>query len=258
MLLRSVLFVSVLLVPADPAMAMKPIASSEAVAIDSVRASAGEAASPEKLSSQSEAKTPTQKLIAQISARYPGARVELTSPMRIARGSVSDAISDVAYVADDGNGQVRFNATDSSGDVYEGTVRFSAWIPAWVLKKRILPGERLSSQDVVKQEVNAAFGMAHELRGLILPTGDSIESIEARQTLIEGQFITTSAIQKVPDLKRGDSVRIRLLSGGITLTTQGSATEPGFIDQPVRVMTLKGKRDLVGKLGRDGTVEVSL
>ncbi len=249
MLLRSVLLAAVLLVPADPAMAMKPIASSEAIAIDSVRASAGEAAP---------AKTPTQKLISQISARYPGARIELTSPMRVARGSVTDSVSDVAYVGDDGNGSARFNATDASGETYEGTVRFAAWVQAWVPNKRVHPGERLAAQDVVKQEVNAAIGMAHELRGLILSGNETMESVEARQTLVEGQFITTSAVQKVPDLKRGDSVQIRLLSGGVTLTTQGSATEPGYVDHPVRVMTLKGKRDLVGKLGRDGTVEVSL
>jgi flagella basal body P-ring formation protein FlgA len=133
---------------------------------------------------------------------------------------------------------------------------FSALFPAWIAKRRILPGERVSEADLTRSEIDLARGLARESRGLILDADAELGPLEARQTVLAGQWVTTSAVQRVPDLRRGELVRVRLISGGITLMTQASAVEAGYVGSSLRVLTQKTKRDLVGKLGGDGVVEV--
>jgi flagella basal body P-ring formation protein FlgA len=82
--------------------------------------------------------------------------------------------------------------------------------------------------------------------------------LESRQTILQGQFITSSAVQRIPDIRRGDSVRIRMISGGLAVSTQGTAEEPGYINGKMRVMANKSKREFVGELSADGVVEVKL
>lgn len=234
--LRFLAALMILLIPANSSYAMKS-------AIDTTM--------------QEEPKTPKQSLILQLSQKIPGARIEITGPLRLNNRQSAENITSLVLMSEDA-GQARFRANDAEGYQVEGIAPFSAWMPALVVKKRVLPGARIGAQGIVKQDVNAAVGLAREMRGLIVSPETNTDSLEARQTLLEGQFLTTSAVQTVPDVKRGDAVRIRMVSGNIVLMTNGTANEAAYIEQPVRVMTQKGKRDLVGKLSRDGTVEVKL
>jgi flagella basal body P-ring formation protein FlgA len=68
----------------------------------------------------------------------------------------------------------------------------------------------------------------------------------------------SSAVERVPDVRRGDSVRVRIISNGLTLTAQAMASEPGYLNGPVRVLTAQTKRELSGKLVSTGVVEVKL
>ena len=82
--------------------------------------------------------------------------------------------------------------------------------------------------------------------------------LESRQTILEGYFLTTNAVQRLPDVRRGDPVTLKLISGELQLTTQGIAQEPASIRSNVRVMVLKTKKEMVGKLQDSNTVEVKL
>jgi flagella basal body P-ring formation protein FlgA len=103
-----------------------------------------------------------------------------------------------------------------------------------------------------------AAGQPFEYRGVILNKDVDVRGLESRQTILEGQFVTSTAVQRVPDVRRGDAVRIHLVSEGLSLVTTGAADEPGFLDGQVRVITSKSKRQLVGRLQRDSVVEVRL
>jgi flagella basal body P-ring formation protein FlgA len=108
------------------------------------------------------------------------------------------------------------------------------------------------------QEVNVASGLAHEYRGILLSSAEDLSRLEARQTLLEGGVVTATAVRRIPDLRRGDAVRIEVISGDVHLSAPALALEPGVINQKIKVQTLKTKRELVGLLRSGGTVEVRL
>lgn len=192
-----------------------------------------------------------------IAVIYPGARIELLSPPSIEGGAAAGAPS-VSYVSESAPGTIRFTVSYDSGESRQGSVAFAAFMPARVAVRRVFPGERLTAEAFRVQDVNVSTGLAREYRGILLPVATDVATLEARQSVIEGQPLTLSAVQRVPDIRRGDAVRIRLVSGDVTLMTSGTASEPAYLEQSIRVTTLKTKKDLVGRLRSDKTVEVSL
>ena len=193
----------------------------------------------------------------ELGERYPGARIEMTGTIRWNRapqGQAEDIDAMRVHVlatTPQGYAQVAFNGG-------EGWVSYRAMMPAYVAVRRVLPNEKLSSEMFALQDINVATGQAYDYRGVILPRTQLIDGLEARQTVLEGQFLTSSAVQKVPDIRRGDAVRILVTSGDLTVTTQGIASEPAFVNGRVRVMANKTKREFTGELKDSGTVEVRL
>lgn len=201
-----------------------------------------------------ESKNIQDHLRAELSKQYPGARIELDEKIEWEQEISVEQISKVQILNENARGEIRFSVNQE----VEGTVSFSAWVPAWVAQKRIFPGERLSQDVFVLREVNVSTGLAREYRGVLLPKTANLSQLEARQSILEGQFALSSGVQKIPDVRKGEPVQIKLTAGGIILTTSGIAEEPSYIHQPVRVLTSKSKRSLTGKLMSDGTVEVKL
>lgn len=135
---------------------------------------------------------------------------------------------------------------------------FEAWVKTLISKNRIQPNQKLKRSDFKLGTVNVAQGLPREYRGIIAREDASVENSESKQTIFEGQFLTVSAIRKQPDIRRGDSVKINLISGELVLSTQGVAQEPASIGDRVRVITGKTKREVVGKLAGDQSVEVRI
>jgi flagella basal body P-ring formation protein FlgA len=198
-----------------------------------------------------------EKIKQEISKQYPGSRIELTSEFHWIRGGLSSQITKVEIVAENKRGEVQFIARDGQ-NVSEAWISFAAWAPTWIAKRRIMPGERLHSEMFIVQDVNVAVGMAREYRGIILSHDTDVSGYEASQTILEGQFPMTSGVRRVPDLRRGEAIQIRMVSGGVTLSTSGVAEEPSYVNQSVRVMASKTKRSMTGRLLPEGVVEVRL
>jgi len=197
------------------------------------------------------------RIAEKVSTLYPGARIELASAPVI-EGDAPSGEAAVSSVNESAPGMIRFDLRYASGETRQGNVPFAAYMPAQIALRRVFPGERLSSDTFRTQDVNVTTGLAREYRGLILSPTTDVNTLESRQSVIEGQFLISSAVQRVPDVRRGDAVRIRLVAGDVTLMTSGTVSEPAYVNQVVRVMTLKTKKDLVGKLRSDKSVEVTL
>jgi flagella basal body P-ring formation protein FlgA len=194
-----------------------------------------------------------------ISKQYPGAKITLNSQVHWTRGTLPEEIQNVSLLGETSRGEMMFSVTSASGDQdSQGWVSFGAWMPARVASKRVHPGEHLSADMFTIQNVNVAVGQAHDLRGVILEPETPVANLEARQSVLEGQILLSSAVQHVPDVRRGDSVRVQLLSNGLSLSTVGVAEEPAYVDGQVHVTASKTKRQLVGKLLSNGVVEVKL
>ena len=131
-------------------------------------------------------------------------------------------------------------------------------VPVWIALKRVYPNEKLNKKDFRLQEINVSSGLAHEYRGNFLSKDADLNQLEARQSILEGGFVLSSGVQKTPDIRRGEAVQIRMISGGVVISLSGTAEEPAYLDQPVRVMTQQTKKSLLGKLGENHRVEVQL
>jgi flagella basal body P-ring formation protein FlgA len=133
-----------------------------------------------------------------------------------------------------------------------------AWKRVPIATHRIFPNTRIKDEDFKISEVNVATGVAREYRGVMLPADTVFTKLQTKQTILEGQYVVTSAIQQTPDLRKGDTVKLELISGDLTLTTQAVTEEPGQVGSQVRVMTTKTKRELMGLVKADHSVEVNL
>ena len=195
----------------------------------------------------------------ELSKVYGGARITLSDQIRWVKGGVPRQVRGVMLYGDDGRGNSHFSIQgDLPAEVAEGWVGFSAWIPARIAVRRILPGEPLNPNFFTNKLVDVATGQAHEYRGVLLPEEAEVKGLETIQTILEGQFLLSSAVRRVPDVRRGDMVRVQLVSGDLLLSTQAMVEEPAYLNGPVRVMTTRGKRELSGLLKAEGVVEVKL
>jgi flagella basal body P-ring formation protein FlgA len=207
----------------------------------------------------------------ELSKRYPGARIELTSAVQWlmvggatsqnAANSPQGEILSVRVGDENARGEVPFSvqSRDESGlRLSWGRVNFAAYVSARIAARRIQPGELVRPDGFLIQDINVAFGPNHEIRGLILQPSDALVRVETRQTVLEGQPLLSSEIERVPDIRRGDSVRIELVTGSLTLSTLGTASEPGYLDGQIHVVSQKTKRELIGTLMSGGIVQVRL
>jgi flagella basal body P-ring formation protein FlgA len=198
---------------------------------------------------------------AELSKRFPHARVELTDEIHWTSSRPEGEISSIRVGEENARAQVGITVEtrDEQGSHRGyGYATFAAWIPARMAVRRVLPGEKLQDEQFSVREINVASGVEREIRGVILDQGMTLSQLQARQTVLEGQPLLSSAVEKIPDVRRGDLVRVRIVSNGLTLSTQAIASEPGYLNNSVRVLTEKTKRELSGKLIASGIVEVRL
>lgn len=203
-----------------------------------------------------------QRLTTELQARWPGTRVVLNdaptwdNPSGFAE-VVAAGNSSIQILSDQGQGEVHF-AVGAGRSRVSGKAVFSALKTAWIPSRRIQPAEALHESDFTLREVDVSRSPVREMRGILLEPTTHLEKLEARQTLLEGTPVVSTAVQLQPAVKRGASLRVEITSGEIILSTQATAMENGTTGSNLRIMTDKQKRELVGKLREDGVVEVSL
>lgn len=183
-------------------------------------------------------------------------RIEL-GVIRLVSGALPATIQGVTFQGDNTLGEAQFSVYGNQQSAVIAA-QYSAFTDVRVASRRIAPGEKINPEFFHTQEVNLATGMPYEMRGVLLPVSEKISQLETRQTILEGQFLVSTAVQKVPDVRRGDSVRIQVISGDLHLSTAGTATESGYSQSPLKVVTTKTRRELTGTLQPGGIVEVKL
>jgi flagella basal body P-ring formation protein FlgA len=194
----------------------------------------------------------------ELGKKFTNATIDFLPGSTFPSGRDDLTLRQVRILSEAGTGTADYSALYSDGSSALGQVRFSAMVPTFVALKRVHPGEKLSRGDFQIQSVNVAQGLAYQYRGIMLKPVDKIDGLQARQTILEGQYPLSSGVERVPDIRRGDAVELKIFSGEIQLSTMGLVQEPGYMNQSVRVLTQKSKKELVGKLKSGGIVEVRL
>lgn len=198
-----------------------------------------------------------------LQGRYPEATVELSKQVKWIRGAFaeSDLLKDLplTLLGESAQGEVTFEVWSQDKILRaEGSIAFSAWLVGRKAVRRIQVGEHLSEDLFQVARVDIAQGSAFEIKHSLASAQQSVDGLEARQTINEGGWLLTHAADRIPDVRKGDRIPIRLLSGELTLTTTGIAQETGVRKQRIKVISTKGKREFIGELGEDGSVEVHL
>src|SRR4051812_34727190 len=139
-------------------------------------------------------------IVNELASHYPGARIELTSSLAASLARSVTLLEENAR----GEAHLRIQATGGSQDLW---VAFNAWVPGKLANRRIYPGEKLTPDLFRKSEINIASGLAREYRGTLFPVRESVAGLEARQTVLQDQFLTSPPVQRIPDILPGDWVK---------------------------------------------------
>ncbi len=194
----------------------------------------------------------------QLSNRFPGSRIDLGANGRWSRGTPIQDILSIEFISEPAPGEAVFQIRGAEGFTSEWTAPFRAMTSVYIAVRRIRPGERLTTENVQVKEIDAAHGIVRDFRSLLVLPSVDITRLESKQTFLEGQYLTLSSVDRIPDVRRGDSIQIRLTSPGIVMSTSGIIQEPGRYGDKVRILTRTTKREVTGKLLENGTAEVTL
>jgi flagella basal body P-ring formation protein FlgA len=204
--------------------------------------------------SQSDIESLKTQIQTELAHQYPGARIDVTGPIKLVHGTLSSPIKKVIWTSESVRGEAHLKVNEAA----EISAVYAAFVPARVSKRRISPGEKLTADMFVLRDIDVTNGMNYELKGIILSQEEDVARLETRQTILDGQFLTSTAVEKVPDIRKGDSVRIHIVSGDLNLSASGTAAEPGYEKGPLKVVVNRSKHELSGTLEPGGVVEVNL
>ena len=85
---------------------------------------------------------------------------------------------------------------------------------------------------------------------------EALIGMEAKTTIREGQAITRDRIGRPILVQRGDRVEVRVLGGGIKITTNGKANEEGSESDLIEVETIEPRKRLIARVAGPGLVEI--
>jgi len=86
---------------------------------------------------------------------------------------------------------------------------------------------------------------------------EEVEGLRAKRSLRREQTFRASQVEAVPLVKRGDRVQLLLQSGSLRISGSGKAKETGAFGDWIRVVNMDSKRELTGRVDREGRVHVS-
>ena len=118
-----------------------------------------------------------------------------------------------------------------------------------VLTRPIQRGDLLSERDFAPEEVTAALA-----RGSL--SAQQAAGMEARRTLRAGQPVRASDLAEPRLVKRGETVKISVREGALTITAMGRALGDAALGEQVRVFSEATNQTLQGVVEDAGTVRV--
>jgi flagella basal body P-ring formation protein FlgA len=128
----------------------------------------------------------------------------------------------------------------------------------WTAKVNIGAQTPLSSSAFVSQEIEvtnigeAAIPAATDLMGLL-------ENSRLRRSLLAGAPLTSTIIERLPDARAGQSLRVIFLAdSGIQVSTEGSLVGNGRVGDEAKAKLKRSRKIVSGKLVAPNLMEVAL
>ena len=168
-------------------------------------------------------------------------------------------------------GALRTELSTRSAMPFRGRVAITValYVGDQLVKRAVVsPYVRLSDRIVVtaralkKGDVVTADDLAYSDRDRADSPGDAVRDLAAlvglrsKRALAGDQLLREGDFEPVPIVERGDRVMLVLQSGALLIQVTGQAKERGATGDWIRVVNLDSKRELTGRVDREGRVHV--
>jgi len=121
-----------------------------------------------------------------------------------------------------------------------------------VAKRNLARGHVLSEEDLVYSSRDRADSPPDALRDPSLVVG-----LRTKRGIAGNQLVRSGDFEAVPVVERGDRVILVLIDGPLMIQAAGLARETGASGEWIRVVNLDSKRELTGRIDREGRVHVA-
>jgi flagellar basal body P-ring formation protein FlgA len=131
----------------------------------------------------------------------------------------------------------------------------SAWSggDGWPVPRIVIyPGETISSSMVEERRLVAAPAT----RDMFVTSWEQVVGKMARRTLLPGQAIALTALREPDVVKSGKPVTLSFQSGGLVITSNGTAMQAGTVGDVVSAQTQDSGVVVRGTVQADGTLRL--
>ena len=121
-----------------------------------------------------------------------------------------------------------------------------------VAKRTLARGHVLREDDLVHSSRDRADSPPDAVRDASLIVG-----LRTKRGIPGNQLVRIGDFEAVPVVERGDRVTLVLIDGPLMIQAAGLARETGASGEWIRVVNLDSKRELTGRIDREGRVHVA-
>jgi len=89
---------------------------------------------------------------------------------------------------------------------------------------------------------------------ILNPAG--IDNMQAKGTIRAGTIINSGMVLVIPDIRKGDRIRLKVNNKGFMVTTMGRAKEDGFNGERIKVVNLRSNKIVTGIVRDKKCVEI--
>jgi flagella basal body P-ring formation protein FlgA len=171
---------------------------------------------------------------------------------------LSEARIEPAAVTTRWKGEMSFRVSRGEKDLIWLKVKVRWFADAWTAKRSIGVLSALKADDFTKARVEVT-----NLREDPILAFEDIETVvrraRNRRSLAAGSALVSAALEKAPDAKPGQSLKVVFVSeSGVRVSTEGSLLGAASIGNEVRVKLRSSRKVVTGKLVSGDLMEVSL
>ncbi len=131
------------------------------------------------------------------------------------------------------------------------TVGLHALKSVLVANRAINRGEVIGEKDFRSERRDISV-----LRGPVITRSSELVGMRVRRAIQTGRVWQPRHLETVPVVRRGEQVRLRLVSGGLQIDGAGKAGEDGRAGDWIRVLNDASRRYVTGQVDAEGTVYV--
>ena len=169
-------------------------------------------------------------------------------------------------------GEIRTELSTRSSPPYRGriSVTVALYVGEQLVKRAVvspyvelLDRVVVSSRSLVKGRVITQEDLAYASRDRAASPTDVVRKLEsivglrAKRGISSDQLVRSGDFESVPIVERGDRVTLVLIQGPLLIQSAGLARETGGMGDWIRVVNLDSKRELTGRVDREGRVHVA-